>query len=375
MGKFKKSQPLVLRAARPVGESELLGLPAIEDPDGLDRVVRWVRIMRGPILYYHGWEIEISKEYLDLLVANSIKAAGPDYRPPLLRVHEDVGEREGEIFSYAVIEEPDQPDGVWSCFVAVVFFDEPETVLEKIESGKWSSVSVGIWETQSSVDGIYRESINEVSLVAMPHINEARILNSKGEPSMDPKELAAALVAALMEAGMVPSKEEEVEAAEESDSDAEDAEVEEEVIAECDEPEALAAAKRRVAELEAQILAGKEADARSESRKAFDKAYPDGMVIELSAANRDALFQLALSNKAQFDAFINATEPVELKQQAQVETDVIEIPNQWGEIVASGSVGNPTDKAPKSVEEITAGIKAAGGLKNYINAQYGKTIL
>ena len=319
MYKFKKDKPYLLQAARPFGESEELGLPPLEDPDGLGRTVKWVRLMKGPVLHYYGDEIELSEEYLALLVANTVKQNGPDYRTPLIRQHEPNGEREGELFTFLVHPEGD----VFSLFTGVVFLDKPEEASEKIESGKWSSVSVGIWESQDSISGIWRCIIAELSLVSAPHINDAKILNTKGGKKMTADEIRAliaeGIAAALAKDGDEEEEEEEKVAAADDDGVAEDAEEEEDIVG-------LAAENVR---LRAKIAASEV----TANKAKFAKNYPIGNAIMITKENQALLFAIADSDHKAWNTAMKAS-VVAPKQSTQG----IEAPNGWDTEVAGGDV-------------------------------------
>lgn len=377
MPRFSKDKPIYCKAARPIGESAELGLPEVQDPDGLGRVVKWVRLLKGPELHYYGMVYDLSKEYMELLVANTLRGNGPDYRTPLIRQHEPDGDRLGDFFQYAVIQEPGDAEGVYSLHGACVFLEDVEDVERKVRQGVWSSVSVGIWETEDYRDGKWREMLNEVSLVSMPHVTDARILNSKsGGQKMDPKEFAAAMVAAMVEAGLVsaapaPSEGEEEEVIEEEEEQSP-------LEAEGDHDKMAASRlERENAKLRAALAANEAKRLKAESAKVFAGAFPVGTLFEVTDANAALLFEVACSNQEAWKAFVGACEPVKAAAApTPAKSEDITIPNDWGKIVASGEVAAPQSAdGPVDLEAINREIKAAGGLREYMKAKHGKNIL
>lgn len=372
--KFQKGKPVFQKDVKLALATSAVeaGLPEPVDPDGKGRVTKWVRMMRGPSLYYYGWKMDLSKEYFDFLVANTVTQNGENYRTPLIRQHEPTGDRFGEIVDFAVLDE--QGDGIWSLFACVVFLEDADMVTDKINRGIWSSVSVGIWESEDSTDGAYRECINELSLVSMPHINDAKIVaskNGKGKLDMDEETLALAIASALKALGIGVE-----------DEPVEDEPVEDEgVAAEDHEDNVGVAAGRRIERLQAELAAKTAELAKAESelsgltlasmRTSFDATYADGMALIVTSENREALFALASQNLEAWNNFVSKChEAPKVEASSTPEpasTQTIEIPNEWGKIKTSSDHGgsNEDPLAGLTGSERQKAIKAMGGIKKY----------
>lgn len=305
----------LIQGAGRILQAELLP-PVPVDP--LGRHVSWAILLSAPGLHYTfdgdttPTFLPVDEGFVDRQIALYAEMQGAAYTAPVINGHDEAANphRRGDVLALAKWVDP--RDGTLKLLGAVAWADEDAP--DKIRTGALKYLSGG-WGTLKDEKG--REIpgvLRHVGVVSAPH--QLNIDGGRGRHLLNQQQQGGSAMDSLTLEGLA-ERLDALAASQEAlvatlakmdlmgDDGAEEEEEEDEMV-----PAVLAsqtddAVTLRLAQAEAKVAA---LEAR-EARLLFDAAYPEGAVITLSAALRDACFALAQTSPAAFAALAGVATP------------------------------------------------------------------